>query len=69
VNSQKTIIEKLNLNKFPRKLVLQAPEDIDDFMGMEHDSSIMQSNYDLIFIFIFSIEEISKLLQIVIKKI
>ncbi|WP_319942254.1 YdeI/OmpD-associated family protein [Neobacillus rhizosphaerae] len=68
VNSPKSIIEKLNLNKYPRKLILQKPEEMDDFNGMEYDSTIKNGKYDLIFIFIFSLEEFSNHLLSVIEK-
>lgn len=66
MNSQKNVIEKLNLSKYPRKLILQKPEEMDDFNELEFDVSIKNSKYDLIFIFIFKLEEFSRQLQIVV---
>ncbi|MGE8203284.1 YdeI/OmpD-associated family protein [Heyndrickxia sp. NPDC080065] len=66
MNSTKSIIEKLNLNKYPTKLILHAPEDIQDFNGIEYDSQIKKDKYDLIFIFVFSLNDYSKQLQSVI---
>jgi hypothetical protein len=66
MNSPKSVVEKLNLNKYPRKLVLQKPEDLDDFHELDYDSSIKNDKYDLIFMFVFSLEEFSRQLQSVI---
>lgn len=68
MNSPKSIVEKLNLNKYPTKLILQVPENMEDFSELEYDSSSKQAKYDLIFIFIFSLEEFTKHLQSVIEK-
>ncbi|MEH7076165.1 YdeI/OmpD-associated family protein [Neobacillus drentensis] len=68
MNSPKTIVEKLNLHKYPRKLILQKPKDVDYFNGLEYDSTIKNENYDLVFNFVFSLEEFSQQLQSVIEK-
>jgi len=68
MNSPKSIVEKLNLNKYPNKLILQVPENMDDFNELEYESASKQAKYDLIFIFIFSLEEFTKQLQSVIEK-
>ena len=68
MNSPKSIVEKLNLNKYPNKLILQVPENMDDFNELEYESASKQAKYDLIFIFIFSLEEFTKQLQFVIEK-
>ncbi|WP_026567506.1 YdeI/OmpD-associated family protein [Bacillus sp. UNC41MFS5] len=66
MNSPKTIVEKLNLNKYDRKLVLNKPEDLDELNGLDYDSSPNKEKYDLIFNFVFSLEEFSQQLQSVI---
>jgi len=66
LNSPKTIVEKLNLNKYDRKLVLNKPEDLDELNGIDYDSSPNKEKYDLIFLFVFSLEEFSQQLQSVI---
>ncbi|MEH7084399.1 YdeI/OmpD-associated family protein [Neobacillus drentensis] len=66
MNSPKTIVEKLNLNKYDRKLVLNKPEDLDELNGLDYDSSPNKEKYDLIFLFVFSLEEFSQQLQSVI---
>lgn len=63
----KTIIEKLNLIKYPEKAILHIPEYIDDFKELEYDAEIKKDKYDLIFIFIFSLEEFTKNLQLIIE--
>ncbi|MBU8878676.1 YdeI/OmpD-associated family protein [Bacillus sp. FJAT-29790] len=68
MNSKKSVIEKLNFSKYPTKLILHAPEDIDDFSEIEYDSSIKNDKYHLIFIFVFNLEDMSKHLQLVIEK-
>jgi Bacteriocin-protection, YdeI or OmpD-Associated len=68
VNSTKSIVEKLNITKYPTKLILHTPEDIADFDDFEYDSSVKKDKYDLIFIFIFSLEAYSNYLQLVIEK-
>lgn len=66
MNSTKSIVTKLNLNKYPTKLVLNKPDDIDEFDELEHDSDFRQQKYDLIFIFVFNLEEMSRYLQMII---
>lgn len=67
MNSPKTVLEKLNIHKYPRKLILHKPEDVDDFNGLDYDEVINNENYDLIFSFIFSLEEFSQQLKSVIE--
>lgn len=68
MNSTKTIVDKLNLRKYESKLILNLPEDIDDFSEMKFDGSITKENYDLIFAFVFNLEEFSNELNNVIEK-
>ncbi|MBN3522370.1 YdeI/OmpD-associated family protein [Paenibacillus apiarius] len=67
-NSKKSIIEKLNLNKYSIKLVLDKPDDISEFDELAYDTAISKEKYDLIFTFIFSLEDFKKHLQLVIEK-
>lgn len=67
MNSPKSVVEKLNLNKYSRKLVLHKPEDLNDFNELDYDSAINTGKYDLIFMFVFSLEEFSRQLQSVIE--
>lgn len=68
MNSNKTIIEKLSLNKYPTKLIIAKPEDLDDFNELEYDTSVNKEKYDMILTFIFSLEEYSNYLKLVIEK-
>jgi Bacteriocin-protection, YdeI or OmpD-Associated len=63
MNSTKPVTEKLNFSKYPEKLILNIPEDIDDFDAIEFDTSIKRDRYDLVFIFIFSLEDFSTQLK------
>lgn len=67
-NSTKSVIEKLNFNKYPTKLILNIPEDIEDFKGLEYDTSIKKEKYDLIFVFIFQLEDFQTYLKEVVEK-
>lgn len=70
MTATKTIIDKLNLHKFPTKAVLYKPEDIREFDEMEFDEALLQEKYDVIFMFIFSLEEFVKgLKQVVDEKL
>ncbi|MCH1624541.1 YdeI/OmpD-associated family protein [Fredinandcohnia quinoae] len=64
----KTIIEKLNLQKYPAKLIIQTPEEINDFNELEYDVSIKNEKYDLIFTFVFQLDELKEQLQSIIDK-
>lgn len=66
MNSENSIIKKLNLLKHPTKLLLNKPEDIKEFDGLEFDTELKQSKYDLIFIFVFTLEQMSHYLQMII---
>ncbi|MBV7505465.1 YdeI/OmpD-associated family protein [Bacillus sp. sid0103] len=66
MNSPKTIVEKLNLNKYQRKLVLNKPEELDELNGLDYESALKNEKYDLIFIFVFSLEEFARQLQSII---
>jgi hypothetical protein len=66
--ASKSVIDKLNLQKYANKLILHKPEQVDEFQELEYDSSIKKDTYDLIFSFIFSLEEFTRELQNVIEK-
>lgn len=68
MNSPKSIIEKLNLHKYPTKLILQKPNDIKDFEELEYDTSIKKDKYDLVFVFIFQLADFTKHLKLIIEK-
>lgn len=66
--SNKSVIEKLNFKKFQNRLILNRPNDIDDFEAIDYDNSIKNEEYDLIFAFIFSLDEFFNCLNEVIEK-
>ncbi|NJJ41985.1 YdeI/OmpD-associated family protein [Paenibacillus apii] len=68
MNSKNSVIAKLNLNKYPSKLILNKPEDIDDFNELDYDSAFSKEKYDLIFIFVFNLEQFGHHLQSVIEQ-
>ncbi|PKR85342.1 YdeI/OmpD-associated family protein [Heyndrickxia camelliae] len=68
MSAPKTVIEKLNLTKYPTKLILNKPEDIKDFNELEYDTMMKQEQYDLVFQFIFTIEEFLQNLQFITEK-
>ncbi|ULT54739.1 YdeI/OmpD-associated family protein [Neobacillus drentensis] len=67
MSAPKSVVDKLNLEKYVNKLILHKPEQVNDFQALEYDSSIKKDTYDLIFSFIFSLEEFTRELQNVIE--
>lgn len=68
MNSTKTVVEKLSLHKYTTKLILSIPEDIEDFKTLEYDDTIKQEKYDLVFVFVYRLEEFTKTLKEVVEK-
>lgn len=62
------IIAKLNMNKYPAKLILHMPDDIVDFDELEYDADAAQEGYDFILVFIWNLEQFSQHLQSVMEK-
>ena len=60
------IIKKFGVEKFDQKLILNLPDDIQDFDGITFHTVAEGSSYDLIFAFVFSLEEFVGLLEKVI---
>jgi len=60
------IIKKFGIEKFQQKLILNKPADIHDFDGLSFNTAIDKGKCDLIFVFIFSMEEFVGLLERVI---
>lgn len=56
----KSEIEKLNFKKYPTKLILNKPDDVMDLDTVDYDESIAQEQYNLIFAFIFNMDEFLK---------
>lgn len=68
MNSQKTVVDKLNLTKYQSRLILGLPGDVHDFSEIEFDTAIKKEQYDMCFFFVFSLEEFSKQIKLVIEK-
>ncbi len=67
-NSTKSVLDKLNFKKYPEKLILNIPEDVEEFKTIDYDTSIKKDNYDLIFVFIYKLEDFITVLQDVVEK-
>jgi Bacteriocin-protection, YdeI or OmpD-Associated len=67
LNSTKSVSEKLNFSKYPNKLILNIPDDIKDFDDIDYHSAIKNEKYNLVFIFIFSLDDLSKYLKLVVE--
>jgi Bacteriocin-protection, YdeI or OmpD-Associated len=68
MNTTKSIVDKLNLKKYASKVILNLPEDIDEFREIDFDTAVGKEKYDLIFTFVFNLEEFSNELHQVIEK-
>ena len=60
------IIKKFAIEKYEQKLILNMPADIVDFDGLSFSAVMDKDKYDLIFAFIFSLDEFTNLLKTVI---
>jgi hypothetical protein len=67
-NSTKSVSEKLNFKKYPNKLILNKPSDCEEFQDIEYDTEVKLKSYDLIFIFVFNLEEMSTAIHHVVEK-
>ncbi|MBY9080277.1 YdeI/OmpD-associated family protein [Paenibacillus sp. HN-1] len=68
MDARNTVVAKLNLHKYPDKLILNMPEGAGYFEGLEFDSAYTRGRYDLIFIFVFHLDQLKDELQSVIAK-
>ncbi|WP_460318743.1 YdeI/OmpD-associated family protein [Paenibacillus sp. YSY-4.3] len=59
---------KLNLNKYESKLILNQPDDIAYFNELQYDTEMTKEKYDLIFTFIFNMDQFKEYLDLVIRK-
>jgi hypothetical protein len=66
----KTIVEKLNLQKYEKVAVLNVPEGSDYLTGLaDYDTELIASSYDLIFAFVLDLDSFKEVLNKVIEKI
>jgi len=64
----KTIVEKLNLQKYKKVAVLQLPSGANYFEQIDHyDTSLVEETYDLIFAFVFDMDALKALVTEVIE--
>lgn len=68
MSAQNNVVAKLNLNKYASKLILNQPEDIEDFKDLQYDTEMTKEKYDLIFVFIFNMGQFKEYLDLVIQK-
>lgn len=66
--AEKSVIEKLGLTKHENKAILNKPEEITDFEALTYDSSLQKDNYDLIFFFAFSLEDLMNQIDLIKQK-
>ena len=62
------IISKLKILGFNDKLILNKPQNIDVFDGIVFDTSVGKPKYDIVFAFIFSLDEFSEIVKMAIEK-
>lgn len=62
------VLAKLKVNEAASRLVLGKPDDIVDFDGLDYDVKVGKKKYNVIFAFIFSLDEFTKTLKIVIDR-
>jgi len=64
----KSIVEKLNLNKFKKKVILHLPDGADYFAELEdYERDVSDPPYDLIFAFVFDMASLQSLVNRVIE--
>lgn len=64
----KTIVEKLNLQKYKKAAVLYLPDGADYLAGLaDYDTELTASTYDLIFAFVLDMESLKELVNKVIE--
>ncbi|WP_129725929.1 YdeI/OmpD-associated family protein [Ectobacillus funiculus] len=65
----KTIVEKLNLQKYKKVAILHLPDGADYLAGLtDYDTGLIDSTYDLIFAFVLNMESLQALVNEVIEK-
>ena len=62
------IISKLKILGFNDKLILNKPQNLDAFDGIIFDTSVSKPKYDIVFAFIFALDEFSEIVKMAIEK-
>lgn len=68
MDNKNNVIAKLNIAKYPAKLILNKPEEMGCFDELDYDASFKQESYDFIFIFVYNLEELKLQLRSVTAK-
>lgn len=69
MNSKKTIIDKLKLDKYEQIAVIHRPEDlVEEFSTITYDHQIRKDKYDCLFIFIYNLEQFNQAIREVIDR-
>ena len=61
-------VRKLKIETYPNRLVLHKPDDVDDLSGLSFDTEITKDAYDMILIFVFSLDDFIEKRKQVIEK-
>lgn len=64
----KTVVEKLKLQQYERKVVLNMPDHVTELDELEFDKNFEAENYDLVFAFVFSLNEFTALLKEIVEQ-
>ena len=62
------ILSRLKIHSFNDKLVLNKPQGVDIFDGLTFNTSVVKRKYDIIFVFIFSLDEFSATVRMAVEK-
>jgi hypothetical protein len=62
------VIQKLKLESYRDRLVLHKPNKVQDFNAISFDVEITKPKYDIVFTFIFSLDEFTQTLKTIIDK-
>lgn len=66
---KKTIVQKLNLQKYKKIAILSAPENTDYFKELSaYDTELANDSYDLIFAFVLDMKSLQTLVNTIIEK-
>lgn len=63
MSTEKTIVEKLKLDSYSSCLLLNKPEGIFDFESLQYDTEIVKTSYDLVIVFVFTLDEFTEKLR------
>jgi hypothetical protein len=67
-SNERSVLEKLNIKKYPKKLVLEKPDGVSELDSIDYDEKPVQKQYDCIFAFVTSLKAMEKHIHTVAKK-